>query len=160
MYTVAAEVIAVYSGKSYTSFVEDRIFAPLGMTSSTFSPTQAEASGKFTQGWTKEGRRVPECFSEEMAFVMAGPGGIISSAVDMVGTLSCIWTLRLPSSRPSGSRRGSMRVSMTMRPFSLGLYTRMYRILMRFLPTTRPIRSTRLLDMAWVGSAARIADTM
>lgn len=93
---VAAHVIATYSGQSYTSFVEERIFAPLGMTSSTFSPTKAEASGNFTQGWTKEGRRVPECFTEDTAFAMAGPGGVISNAVDMVSAyfFQWIWTLR------------------------------------------------------------------
>ncbi|KAI9567885.1 beta-lactamase/transpeptidase-like protein [Boletus coccyginus] len=88
MYMVADHVIATYAGQSYTSFVEDRIFAPLGMTSSTFSPTKAEASGKFTQGWTKEGRRVPEWLNEHTAFLMAGPGGVISSAVDMVKWIS------------------------------------------------------------------------
>ena len=67
------------------SFVEERVFAPLGMTSSTFSPAKAEASRKFTQGWTKQGRRVPECFDEQMALLGAGPGGVISNAVDMVG---------------------------------------------------------------------------
>lgn len=85
MYTVADHVIATYAGQSYTSFVEDRIFAPLGMTSSTFSPTKAEASGKFTQGWTGQGRRLPEYFTEQTAFLAAGPGGVISNAVDMVG---------------------------------------------------------------------------
>ncbi|KAG8221711.1 beta-lactamase/transpeptidase-like protein [Butyriboletus roseoflavus] len=88
MYMVADHVIATYSGRPYTSFVEERIFTPLGMTVSTFSPTKAEVSGKFTQGWTKEGRRVPECFTEDIAFAMAGPGGIISSAVDMAKWIS------------------------------------------------------------------------
>ena len=81
---VGSHVIETYSGQSYTSFVEERIFAPLGMTSTTFSPAEAEASGKFTQGWTQQGRRLPECFDEETAISMAGPGGVISNAVDMV----------------------------------------------------------------------------
>ena len=85
MYMVGSHVIETYSGKPYMSFVEERIFAPLGMTSTTFSPAEAEASGKFTQGWTKQGRRLPECFDEETAISMAGPGSIISNAVDMVG---------------------------------------------------------------------------
>ena len=86
---VAAHVIATYAGQSYTSFVEERLFAALGMASSTFSLEKAEASGKFTQGWTMDGRRVPECLTEEMAFAIAGPGGIISNAVDMVGLSPC-----------------------------------------------------------------------
>lgn len=99
MYMVAAHVIETYSGQPYTTFVEERIFTPLGMTSSTFSPTKAEASGMFTQGWTKEGRRVPECFTEDMAFGMAGPGGIISNAVDMVSVYLFQWMWTLRSSR-------------------------------------------------------------
>ena len=84
MYIVGFHVIETYSGQPYTSFVEERIFVPLGMTSTTFSPAKAEASGKFTQGWTKQGRRLPEPFDEETAILMAGPGGVISNAVDMV----------------------------------------------------------------------------
>ncbi|KAH0826362.1 beta-lactamase/transpeptidase-like protein [Lanmaoa asiatica] len=102
MYMVAAQVIATYSGRPYTSFVEERIFTPLGMTSTTFSPAKAEASGKFTQGWTKEGRRVPECFTEEVAFMMAGPGGIISNAVDMVGLCTPYMNLVLAQVRVVG----------------------------------------------------------
>ncbi|KAF9233582.1 beta-lactamase/transpeptidase-like protein [Melanogaster broomeanus] len=83
MYMVGAHVIATYTDKPYTSFVEERIFSPLGMVSSTFSPEKAESSGKFSQGWTKDGRRIPEWFSENTAVLIAGPGGIISSAVDM-----------------------------------------------------------------------------
>ncbi|KAG9311213.1 beta-lactamase/transpeptidase-like protein [Chiua virens] len=88
MYMVASHVIATYSGQPYTSFVEERVFSPLGMTSSTFSPTKAEAFGKFTQGWSEDGRRIPECFDENMAFMMAGTGGIISNAVDMAKWVS------------------------------------------------------------------------
>ncbi|KAF8132810.1 beta-lactamase/transpeptidase-like protein [Boletus edulis] len=88
MYMVAAHVIETYAGQSYTSFVQERIFAPLGMTSTTFSPAEAEASGQMTHGWTREGRRIPECFNEETAFAMAGPGGIISNAIDMAKWIS------------------------------------------------------------------------
>ncbi|KAF9233586.1 beta-lactamase/transpeptidase-like protein, partial [Melanogaster broomeanus] len=74
MYVVGAHIIATYADKPYTSFVEERIFSPLGMSSSTFSPEKAESSGKFSQGWTKDGRRLPQWFSEDTAFLFAGPG--------------------------------------------------------------------------------------
>ncbi|KAG2141556.1 beta-lactamase/transpeptidase-like protein [Suillus cothurnatus] len=83
MFTAAAHIIETYSAQTYTSFVEDRIFTPLGMTSSTFSPAKAGKTGKFTQGWTSNGRLLPECFTEEVVPLMAGAGGVISSAVDM-----------------------------------------------------------------------------
>lgn len=56
---------------------------PLDMSSTTFSPRTAAESGKFTQGWTKTGRLVPEWFTEEAAFALAAPGGVISNAIDM-----------------------------------------------------------------------------
>jgi hypothetical protein len=83
MFTAAAHIIETYSAQTYTSFVEDRIFTPLGMSSSTFSPAKAGKTGKFTQGWTSNGRLLPECFTEEVVPLMAGAGGVISSAVDM-----------------------------------------------------------------------------
>ncbi|KAG2041984.1 beta-lactamase/transpeptidase-like protein [Suillus americanus] len=83
MFTTAAYIIETYSAQTYTSFVEDRIFTPLGMASSTFSPAKAGKTGRFTQGWTGSGRLLPECFTEEMETLMAGAAGVISSAVDM-----------------------------------------------------------------------------
>ncbi|KAG2141566.1 beta-lactamase/transpeptidase-like protein [Suillus cothurnatus] len=83
MFMAAAHIIETYSAQTYISFVEDRIFTPLGMTSSTFSPAKAEETGRFTQGWAGNGRLLPECFTEEVVPLIAGPGGVISSAVDM-----------------------------------------------------------------------------
>ncbi|KAI6121289.1 beta-lactamase/transpeptidase-like protein [Pisolithus sp. B1] len=83
MYITAAYIVSQYAGQPYTSFVKERIFVPLDMASSTFSPREAAASGKYTQEWTKEGRLIPDCLTEEIAFTRAGAGGIISNAVDM-----------------------------------------------------------------------------
>lgn len=84
MFMIAAHVITTYAGQSYTSFVEERIILPLGMTSSTFSLAKAKASHRLSQGWTERGRRLPEWFTEDMAFLIAGAGGVISNAIDMV----------------------------------------------------------------------------
>lgn len=83
MYITAAHIVSKYAGQPYTSFVKERIFVPLDMTSSTFSPREAAASGKHTQGWTKGGRLIPEWFTEEIASTRAGAGGVISNAIDM-----------------------------------------------------------------------------
>ncbi|KAI6044606.1 beta-lactamase/transpeptidase-like protein [Pisolithus marmoratus] len=83
MFITAAHIISKYAAQSYASFVKERIFVPLDMASSTFSPREAAASGKYTQGWTKEGRLLPEWFTEDIAFTVAGAGGVISNAVDM-----------------------------------------------------------------------------
>ena len=82
----------MYSGIPFTSFVKERIFNPLGMTSTTYSPEEAAQSGNFSQPFTLyEGniRRIP--FSVENDTVeqlIAGPGGIISTTVDIVSPLS------------------------------------------------------------------------
>lgn len=161
IYTVAAHIVATYSGQSYTSFVEERIFAPLGMVSSTFSPTEAKASDSLTQGWSKKGRRVPEIFAEDPAFVMAGPAGVISNAIDTVG--HCVpfsAYMDLSYFRSSGSRRGLMKVFTRIRLSSRCLYTGTRHILILFVPATRHIWKIRSSDMAWDGTVVRIAGTM
>lgn len=54
------------------------------MTATTFYESEASRKGKLTQTWTKRGRRIPFWFPDEVAELKAGPGGIISSAEDMV----------------------------------------------------------------------------
>jgi hypothetical protein len=65
------------------------------MSSSTFSPAKAAKTGNFTQGWTKDGRLLPEWFPEDMVMLMAGAGGVISSAVDMAGASHLYYVHRL-----------------------------------------------------------------
>lgn len=92
MYTLGSYVIEKYANMPYTSFAEERIFAPLNMSSTTFSPTKAASIGKLTQAWSKSGRLLPFWFTEEVVPLMAGAGGIISSAEDMV----CVLYLQRP----------------------------------------------------------------
>lgn len=65
-------------------FVEERIWKPLNMTSTTFYESVASADGQLTQSWTIGGRRIPYWEPDEQISVNAGPGGIISNVVDMV----------------------------------------------------------------------------
>lgn len=73
-----------YSGKPYTEFVRERILDHLNMTSTTFSPSKAARSGRLAQAWIASGRRIPFWISDEIVELNAGPGGVISSVVDMV----------------------------------------------------------------------------
>ncbi|KAL5511226.1 hypothetical protein ACEPAH_4441 [Sanghuangporus vaninii] len=82
MYTTGAHIISKYTG-SYIDFAMDRIFRPLGMNSTTFSPDDAAKSGKVTQSWTAHGQRIPYWILEEEKELKAGAGGIISSVVDL-----------------------------------------------------------------------------
>lgn len=93
MYILGSHIISTYSGRPYTQFARERIWEPLNMNSTTFSPVQAAKSGKRTQTWTADGRRIPFWFSDDdMVDLNAGPGGVISNVVDMVGSnlLLCI----------------------------------------------------------------------
>lgn len=87
MYTLGAQIISsLTDSQSYVSFVISRIFAPLGMTSSTFSPAEADATGRRSQAWSEGGRRIPHWETEEIKELSAGPGGITTNAEDMVRT--------------------------------------------------------------------------
>lgn len=88
MYTAVAYTIATYSGMSYPDFVKERIFKPLGMSTTTFSRAEAANTGLLTHGWSSQGRRLPYWLSDEKIDVLGGPGGIISSSVDMVSMLT------------------------------------------------------------------------
>lgn len=85
MYLFLPYVISTYSGKTFQEFVTERIFTPLNMTSTMYNFTAAEESGKMSQSWISTGRRIPIVFESEAASnFVAGAGGIVSSAVDMV----------------------------------------------------------------------------
>ena len=63
-------------------------FVPLNTSSTAYSPSEAVASREMTQSSTKQGRGIPQWFTNEMTELNAGPGGIISSVEDMI----CIYT--------------------------------------------------------------------
>ncbi|KAJ7049644.1 hypothetical protein C8F01DRAFT_1349343 [Mycena amicta] len=74
-----------YSGMTYRDFVEQRIFKPLKMTSSTMHPDVANATGRFSQTRSPLNRRcIPFFLSEHSADLMAGAGGVISNVEDLV----------------------------------------------------------------------------
>ncbi|KAH8093156.1 beta-lactamase/transpeptidase-like protein [Cristinia sonorae] len=82
MFILAAHIIATYSGKPYKTFVKERIFDPLGMSSTTFSAQEAERSGHFSQAFTTDNRRIPFWLAD-IEELITGAGGIISNTVDM-----------------------------------------------------------------------------
>ena len=84
MYTVGAHIVSTLTGVFYADFVNSRIFKPLGMTSSTYSINAALKTGRFTNTWTSFGRLIPPWIKEENVDLLAGPGGAISSVIDLV----------------------------------------------------------------------------
>ena len=92
LYYFAAHIVDTYSGKTYTEFVKERIFDPLNMTMTTYSTQEAEATGLMSQAWAFVGRRIPVVIEDPAtATLVAGAGGVISNAIDMVSTY---WSVR------------------------------------------------------------------
>jgi CubicO group peptidase (beta-lactamase class C family) len=93
MYAVGAQIVSALAGVRYPDFVNSRIFKPLGMTSSTYSINAALNTGRFTNTWTSFGRLIPPWIKEEFVDISAGPGGAISSVIDLVrrATSTSIW---------------------------------------------------------------------
>ncbi len=90
MFMLGAHLVSRYTNGSYADFVTERIFRPLRMSSTTFWPSEAQRSGKLTERWTKDGRLIPFWFDDEMTVLKGGPGGVISSAEDLVKWLA-VW---------------------------------------------------------------------
>jgi CubicO group peptidase (beta-lactamase class C family) len=88
MYMLGAHLIATYTNASFPSFVSSRILAPLNMSSSTYFPTIALKTGRFSESWTSFGRLIPRWFTTDaQAELIAGAGGLISTARDMASWL-------------------------------------------------------------------------
>ncbi|KAL1945494.1 hypothetical protein VTO73DRAFT_2345 [Trametes versicolor] len=90
MYMVGARIIEKYAQVPYGTFVTSRIFKPLNMTSSTYSPSAAARTGRVTQTWTRGVRRIPYWFSDEVNTLFSGPGGAISNVEDMTKWLATL----------------------------------------------------------------------
>jgi CubicO group peptidase (beta-lactamase class C family) len=81
---VAQQLIERFTSMSHENFVAERIFNPLNMTSSTFSLEYAAATGELSESYNPHGRRIPHWLDKNDMPVIAGAGGILSSAVDLL----------------------------------------------------------------------------
>ena len=72
---------------------------PLNMSSSTYFWDDADKTGRMSEAWMLNGRRIPYWFADETSTrMMAGAGGILSSSNDMVRTTSVCQSLNLTHS--------------------------------------------------------------
>jgi CubicO group peptidase (beta-lactamase class C family) len=79
----AQHLVEKFSQKSLPDFVAERIFSPLNMTSSSYSPSSAASTGRLSEFYHL-GRRIPTFFTEDDVSVMGGAGGILTTAEDMM----------------------------------------------------------------------------
>lgn len=83
-YAVLARVVEVVSGRDFSDYLQENLFAPLGMTSTVSVVTSAEAAmnaGRLAQGHLLA-FGIPVASPEESGY-LAGSGGVISTAADM-----------------------------------------------------------------------------
>ncbi|KAF9463773.1 beta-lactamase/transpeptidase-like protein [Collybia nuda] len=102
MYMVLAYVSQLLKKMPFARVVKQNIFDPLGMISTTYSFDVANASGQLADGMTRRNgtvRAYPfrSALGGEDGNVVSGPGGIISTAVDMATWLQ---TLLLKGVKP------------------------------------------------------------
>ncbi|TDL17828.1 beta-lactamase/transpeptidase-like protein [Rickenella mellea] len=89
MYGAGSHIVSTYTG-SYAKFVKNRIFSALGMNSTTFFSSEAESTGRFSQSWSVDGRRIPYPLPDESIDLIAGAGGVITSASDITQWLKML----------------------------------------------------------------------
>lgn len=105
MYILGAHIITRYAGVPYTQYATKRVFDVLGMNATTFDPSLAERSGYLSHAWSYTGRRIPLWFGSDASEMLAGPGGVISNARDMVGLVHCLHNeakMLTTANRPNG----------------------------------------------------------
>ena len=111
MYMIGSYLVSKYANTSYMDFATERIFKPTNMSTTTFWPDEVRANGSLTQTWTKFGRRIPSGWPDDVVPLMAGPGGIITSATDLVRwppplqrrMLLTVWAVDEVAGRPLGA---------------------------------------------------------
>jgi CubicO group peptidase (beta-lactamase class C family) len=106
-YWVLAQMIPRLTSLSYIDFVQTHFLDPLDMASSTYNHTAAESTGRRAKSYVREGKDGKQCreawskhdqlsrscyghpfattwFTKGDGTFIAGPGGLVSSANDMV----------------------------------------------------------------------------
>lgn len=86
MYMLGAHLVATYSGKPYRSFVKERIFDPLNMSSTAFLQSDIRTNGGVMTHLWMYGRRISPMIRGEVIEMEEGKGSIISNAIDIVSS--------------------------------------------------------------------------
>jgi CubicO group peptidase (beta-lactamase class C family) len=80
---LAQHLVERYSGQDLPSFVAERIFGPLNMSSTTYSSEAANATGRLTQSFSSFGRRIPTWLTATDIPLIAGAGSMLSTIDDL-----------------------------------------------------------------------------
>jgi len=82
-YFIAAKIVEDLSGQDFFSFIEKRIFTPLGMKDTNFSITESLKSNDYSKGYRKSEDDFVEEFYPNLQYVAAGTGNLNSCLKDM-----------------------------------------------------------------------------
>lgn len=113
-YLAAGEAAGVADGSSWDELMEERIFEPLGMTSSTLSITEAQEDPRLALGYSWDKEEKEHEHEEMVSLDTIGPAGSVNSnVVDMAQWLR----LQLGEGKVDGERLiSSERLTETWQP--------------------------------------------
>lgn len=85
MFVVASELVARVAGQKWDDFVRQKIFEPVGMTSTVISSASFKPGGNFaaphSRGWRQEGKLLP--IKATLDDIWAGAAGIKTNVTDL-----------------------------------------------------------------------------
>ena len=82
-YFIVTKIIEELSGKTYFSFVKDRIFSPLGMKNTNFSINETYKLSDYTKGYKESENGFIEEEYIDLQYISAGAGSVNSCLEDM-----------------------------------------------------------------------------
>lgn len=88
-YTVLGTVVEAVDGRSFETYVDEEILAPLGMTRSTFSRSAFEADDDAMTPYRKEDDR-PVATDFPFNEIVPAPGGLVSSVTELADYLAAV----------------------------------------------------------------------
>lgn len=111
MYIISALIVERTSAMPYTAFVQSYIFNPLNLSSTSYNATHALLTGRLSEGHSlpaketaifpaagcsnRTHRPIPFFLSELSHELIAGPGGVLSSAKDIASLQSLSIKIKL-----------------------------------------------------------------
>lgn len=119
-YALAASLVRRVTGRTLGEFAEERIFAPLGMTRSSFREDSSAVIPRLAYGYMAEGDVITRADTEECA---VGDGGIVTSVADLAPWFGFLHDGRVLGADIRGGllQRGVLNDG-TEHPYARGLY--------------------------------------
>lgn len=110
-YVLLAAIIEKASGRSYTQFLSDELFRPLGMKSTLVTVDATSNSQSAAQGYLNVGAGLPSLQpTEALPISTLGDGGVVSSVDDLLRWQAAFWGGRVVSMETLAQMRSPGRL--------------------------------------------------